>query len=399
MPTTWWFFLIAAGLIVMSGFFSGLNLGLMSLAPDELKVVMEGSADEQAKRDAAKIYPLRKRGNLLLCTLLLGNTLVNALIAVLLADATDGVIGSLLTTALILIFGEIIPQSICSRYGLRTGAVALPFVYLFVGLCFVVCYPLSKILDWALGREITAVYTKNELKALLRMNLEDPARRGDFDEEDGRILAGALQFRDVFVDTAMTPVDGCFSLPETTVLDELTLQRILKCGHTRIPVMAESDETRVVGVLYAKDLVGIGFERQLSLKRVLGAFDAQKRVHEISTDTKLGAAFDICKQCRIHLLIVVDKTKRNWPMVGIITTEDIIEELIQDEIVGDDDEYVDDAKASTRRPGVVETNSKRYDPLALLRQLSREDPSERFDAPPSATLAPRPSLESRMSSI
>ena len=87
MSTPWWFFLIAAGLIVMSGFFSGLNLGLMSLAPDELKVVMEGSADEQAKRDAAKIYPLRKRGNLLLCTLLLGNTLVNALIAVLLADA------------------------------------------------------------------------------------------------------------------------------------------------------------------------------------------------------------------------------------------------------------------------------------------------------------------------
>ncbi|CAH0366336.1 unnamed protein product [Pelagomonas calceolata] len=83
MSTPWWFFLIAAGLIVMSGFFSGLNLGLMSLAPDELKVVMEGSADEQAKRDAAKIYPLRKRGNLLLCTLLLGNTLVNALIAVL----------------------------------------------------------------------------------------------------------------------------------------------------------------------------------------------------------------------------------------------------------------------------------------------------------------------------
>ena len=85
MSTPWWFFLIAAGLIVMSGFFSGLNLGLMSLAPDELKVVMEGSDNDQAKKDAAKIYPLRKRGNLLLCTLLLGNTLVNALIAILLA--------------------------------------------------------------------------------------------------------------------------------------------------------------------------------------------------------------------------------------------------------------------------------------------------------------------------
>ena len=68
MSTPWWFFLIAAGLIVMSGFFSGLNLGLMSLAPDELKVVMEGSDNDQAKKDAAKIYPLRKRGNLLLCS-------------------------------------------------------------------------------------------------------------------------------------------------------------------------------------------------------------------------------------------------------------------------------------------------------------------------------------------
>ena len=46
MSTPWWFFLIAAGLIVMSGFFSGLNLGLMSLAPDELKVVMEGSDND-----------------------------------------------------------------------------------------------------------------------------------------------------------------------------------------------------------------------------------------------------------------------------------------------------------------------------------------------------------------
>jgi hypothetical protein len=53
MSTPWWFFLIAAGLIVMSGFFSGLNLGLMSLAPDELKVVMEGSADDDVQLDVA----------------------------------------------------------------------------------------------------------------------------------------------------------------------------------------------------------------------------------------------------------------------------------------------------------------------------------------------------------
>ena len=106
-----------------------------------------------------------------------------------------------------------------------------------------ICYPLSKILDWALGREITAVYTKNELKALLRMNLEDPARRGDFDEEDGRILAGALQFRDVFVDTAMTPVDGCFSLPETTVLIDVDqLERCTGKQGLKVRVVARSSD-------------------------------------------------------------------------------------------------------------------------------------------------------------
>lgn len=66
---------------------------------------MKGSPDERARKDASKIYPLRKKGNLLLCTLLLGNTLVNAYMAVLLADATDGLVGTALTTGLILIFG------------------------------------------------------------------------------------------------------------------------------------------------------------------------------------------------------------------------------------------------------------------------------------------------------
>ena len=95
-------------LVGLSGMFSGLTLGLLSLSIEGLNIVIHGGSDEE-RRWAEKILPIRKRGNLLLCTLLLGNTLVNAVIAVFLSDLTSGLVGTLVTTALILVFGEILP--------------------------------------------------------------------------------------------------------------------------------------------------------------------------------------------------------------------------------------------------------------------------------------------------
>lgn len=101
-------------LVCMSAMFSGLTLGLLSLDKTGLEIVMEG---EDAKNAAAakKIYPIRKRGNLLLCTLLLGNVAVNALLSILMAEKAGGLVGFLVSTFVIVIFGEIIPQAVCSR--------------------------------------------------------------------------------------------------------------------------------------------------------------------------------------------------------------------------------------------------------------------------------------------
>ena len=73
---------------------------------------------------AERILPIRRRGNLLLCTLLLGNTLGNSMLAILMADVSwlSGVGGVIGSTAVILVFGEIIPQAYCSRHGLAVGA-------------------------------------------------------------------------------------------------------------------------------------------------------------------------------------------------------------------------------------------------------------------------------------
>jgi len=71
-------------------------------------------------------YSNLANGNLLLCTLLLGNVAVNALLSILMADLTGGMTGFLVSTFAIVIFGEIVPQSSCSRYPLEIGSLCVP---------------------------------------------------------------------------------------------------------------------------------------------------------------------------------------------------------------------------------------------------------------------------------
>ena len=146
---------LSVSLLVLSGLFSGLTLGLMSLDVSGLDIVISGG-DPQEAEYAKKILPLRRKGNLLLCTLLLGNTLVNALIAILSASFTSGLVGALLSTGFIVVFGEIMPQSVCSRYGLLIGAYTVNIVKCFVVLLFPVAYPVARILDWVLGQEMVS---------------------------------------------------------------------------------------------------------------------------------------------------------------------------------------------------------------------------------------------------
>ena len=126
---------------------------------------------------------------------------------------------------------------------------------------------------------MSAVYTKNELRSLIKINVEDHKRQleSGLTTDDGKLLTGALTFKDTTVDETMTPWDSVFSLGEDVILDEEMVAKILVSGHTRIPITREGDENQVVGILYAKDLVGIGFERRMPLRRVLEAFDAHKR--------------------------------------------------------------------------------------------------------------------------
>lgn len=344
------FNLVAGVLLVMlSGLFSGLNLGLMSFTADDLGVIIEGSDDAVEVRFAKAILPLRKKGNLLLCTLLLGNTLVNVLIAELFSRLTGGsLIGTATTTLLIVIFGEIVPQSVCSRHALRIGAKSLYLVYVFVLVCFPLAMPISIVLDKLLGGEMSADYTRNELVSLIKLNVDDPerAKNTGLTESDGNILRGALTYKERKIEDVMTPIAKVFSLPLSTILDREAILAILRHGHTRIPVY-EEDPRLITAILFTKDILGLGFERKMPLREVLFAFKAAHRIHRIHTSTKLDVALDKCKRDHVHMLVVTDTDPGHAaaPMVGIATIEDFIEEILQAEIVDETDVLIDAAGA------------------------------------------------------
>ena len=266
-------------LICLSGLFSGLNLGLMSLEPNDLKIVMN-SGDKNESKYAEMILPVRKRGNFLLCTLLLGNTLVNASFTILLDDLTSGVIAIIGSTAAIVIFGEIVPQSICSRHGLAVGAKTIILTKLFMGITFILSYPISKVLDLILGEELSGVYNKRQLLEMLKLQDE----YNDLEKDEVGIISGALKYKSKDVQDVMTAINDCFLLDEDAVLDFKTMTQVIKSGYSRIPVYS-GERSNIVALLYVKDLAFVDADDCIPLISVIKFYNHQ--VRKVFYDTRL----------------------------------------------------------------------------------------------------------------
>jgi metal transporter CNNM len=218
-------------LLLITAAFAGLTLGLVGLDKTGLEIIMDGDDPVNAAR-AKRIYPLRKRGNLLLCSLVLGNIATNSILSILLADKAGGLIGFLLSTFLIVIFGEIIPQAFCSRYSLAIGSASVPMVRVVMFVLLPIAYPLSWILDKALGKEIATTYSTSELMKLLQIHVSENA----LDPETAIAMTGALKYKNLSVKDVMTPVERIFMLSVDDRLNYETMANIFKTGFSRIPV-------------------------------------------------------------------------------------------------------------------------------------------------------------------
>ncbi|KAK7140272.1 hypothetical protein R3I94_012779 [Phoxinus phoxinus] len=335
----WLQVIFIAMLLCLSGMFSGLNLGLMALDPMELRIV-QNCGTEKEKNYAKKIEPVRSQGNYLLCSLLLGNVLVNTTLTILLDDiAGSGLIAVVVSTIGIVIFGEIVPQAICSRHGLAVGANTIFLTKFFMILTFPASYPVSKLLDHVLGQEIGTVYNREKLLEMLRVT--DPYN--DLVKEELNIIQGALELRTKTVEDVMTPLRDCFMIAGDAILDFNTMSEIMESGYTRIPVY-EGERCHIVDLLFVKDLAFVDPDDCTPLKTITKFYSHP--LHFVFNDTKLDAMLEEFKKGKSHLAIVQRVNNEGegdpfYEVQGIVTLEDVIEEIIKSEILDETDLYTD----------------------------------------------------------
>ncbi|XP_042068944.1 metal transporter CNNM4 isoform X1 [Haplochromis burtoni] len=326
-------------LLVLSGMFSGLNLGLMALDPMELRIVQSCGTDKE-KKYARKIEPIRSKGNYLLCSLLLGNVLVNTTLTILLDDLIGSGLGAVVASTIgIVIFGEIVPQALCSRHGLAVGANTILVTKFFMFLTFPLSFPVSKLLDFLLGQEIGTVYNREKLVEMLKVT--EPYN--DLVKEELNMIQGALELRTKTVEDVMTPLANCFMIQADAVLDFNTMSEIMESGYTRIPVYDE-ERSNIVDILYVKDLAFVDPDDCTNLKTITKFYNHP--VHFVFHDTKLDAMLEEFKKGKSHLAIVQKVNNEGegdpfYEVLGLVTLEDVIEEIIKSEILDESDLYTD----------------------------------------------------------
>ncbi|RIB20341.1 hypothetical protein C2G38_1204159 [Gigaspora rosea] len=299
----------------------------MSLDETNLNILTR-SEDPKKRKYAARILPIRKNGHLLLVTLLVCNVLVNETLPIIMDDVIgSGISAILASSALILLFGEIVPQAICSRYGLAIGAFFAWPTRILIWLTFIVSYPISKILDFVLGQNHGIIYRRAELKELIKYHESSTKRGGDLNTDSVTIIRGALDFQDKVAEDAITPLDKVFMISNDVILDRKTLNELYLCGYSRIPVYSGS-QNNIEGVLLAKSLILYNPDEALPLKNF-----STNPILKVEASTSLVDILNSFQEGKCHMALVV---KESNP-IGIITLEDILEELIQEEIYDESD--------------------------------------------------------------
>ncbi|KDN42403.1 DUF21-domain-containing protein [Tilletiaria anomala UBC 951] len=323
-----------AGLVILGGIFAGLTLGLMGLDMVNLQVLStSGTPDEQ--NHARKVLNLLEKGrHWVLVVLLLGNVIVNETLPIFLSDFGGGIAAVLSSTLLIVIFGEIVPQSICARHGLAIGAFCAPLVHAVMIILAPIAWPTAKLLDWCLGEEQGTTYRKAELKTFVSLHQQIGA--DSLSEDEVTIIRAVLDLNDKTVKDVMTPIEDVYTLSSDSILDEAGIAKLVNNGYSRIPVHESKKGDAILGMLLVKSLISYDPEDSLPVS----SFQLHA-LPEASPDLTLFDCLNYFQQGRSHMILVSAHPGEPRGALGVVTLEDVIEEMIGREIIDESDIFED----------------------------------------------------------
>ncbi len=316
-------FAVLAALILMSGFFSSSETGMMSLNRYRLKHLRK-----QKHRGAMRASRLLDRPDRLIGLILIGNNLVNiaasaiaTVIAIRLYGDAGIVIATFLLTLVILIFAEVTPKTIAAlhpeRIAFPASLVLLPLMKLLM--------PVVAALNWV----------TNGLLRLLGVNPEDGADDQVSREELRTIvsdpgamipqrhrgmLVNILDLESVTVDDIMVPRNEFYGI-DLDDSDDKIISRILNSNHTLLPVWRE-DSNNIEGVLHLRNTAAIVEQGGLSRAALMQALD---KPYFIPESTPLHTQLRNFQQKKFRLGIVVDEY---GDVIGLVAVADILEEIV-----------------------------------------------------------------------
>ncbi|KAM8973517.1 metal transporter CNNM3 [Pelodytes ibericus] len=341
---SWLLALLIVLFVLLSGLLRGLQFSTLALEPPELGLLRDwGTPSERLV--ASRLDHLRTRwGGYTLISLMVFCCITNAAAAVLLYHAIGSIAGAIFSAAgLILLAGEAIPAAVSSRWGTWLASKFLWLTHFFLLIIAPFSFPLS----WLL--EVT--FRQDPSCCRLRLRILEMARCGDPYSELVRdeFSKGALRNRTV--EDILTPVNDCFMLPSDALLDFSTMSSIMESGYTRIPVY-ENERTNIVDILYVKDLAFVDPDDCTPLSTITRFYSHP--VHFVFSDTKLDAVLEEFKKGKSHLAIVQKVNNEGegdpfYEVMGLVTLEDVIEEIIKSEILDESEDCKHKVKKK-RRP-------------------------------------------------
>ena len=354
------------GLVILSAFFSGSETSLTSASKPRMH-----NLAKSGKKNAKIFEDLFRDKELLICTILFANNLVNVFASALatkilieLTD-TDGIFyATIIMTLMILVFGELIPKTLALSKADNYALKISPFIRLLVILLYPLTFTLNFIVYILLKivgvnysnfkKEEISEKREEELRGAIDLHGEDSSR------DEKNMLKSILDLDEITVGSIMIPRKDIFSLPVKITYNDL-LEQLENSPHSRIPIWEKNPEN-IIGVFHVRRLISYknSDSKKFNIKSLC------QKPWFIPESTKLDNQLMEFKKRKEHFSIVVDEYGE---FLGIVTLEDIIEE-----IVGDIDDEQDMLKTSKKVTGIkpISPSSFLVEGNVNIRDLNKE---------------------------
>lgn len=322
-------------LLILSALISGAEVAFFSLSQTDLNRASESKSGKE--KSVALLLEKPKR---LLATILVSNNFINILIVLIFAYIGDFLFAEIasellkflievvLVTFLILLFGEVLPKLYATRNSMKFAAFMVFPIKILRSLLSFISLPLlslTNIIENNLGKQKSSLSVEKLSQALGLTSNETTTK------DDQKILQGIVSFGNTETGQIMTPRIDIFALSKDESYEKV-VAKIINEGFSRIPVYHENVDD-IIGVLYAKDLLPYIDKKNFEWQQLI------REPYFVPENKKLDDLLKEFQEKKNHLAVVVDEYGGTS---GIITLEDVIEEIvgdISDEYDHDDELY------------------------------------------------------------